>query len=325
MAAYDIKLDEKYRPRTTADLVGNQGVIQSLNEMLKNKNIPHLLFSGPQGTGKTSASGVIIRALYNGNSKRKFLEINASEKNGVDVMRTDVKNFAMNSGSQNKVPFRIIILDEADNMTPAAQAALRRTMEKYHKHCRFIIICNYPWKIIDPIKSRCTMLEFERIKKTEMIPRLQLICDLEKIDIDKEALKLIAERCNGDMRAALNSYLERVRHINNGKITIENIKGIVLDSGSVVKILKNSLNGRFVNGRQAFYSSIKKGINIRTVLKQISNSVVSHKKYPNEMKGDISLSILQTEQAILQGCSDEIVIAGLIGSLMKIGVKYKPK
>ncbi len=324
-----ILLSEKYRPKTFADLVGNTDIIKEIAEMVKNKNIPHLLLSGNAGLGKTSLALVIANKLYNGVTKFNVKEVNASDENGIAVMRGPVKVWAeqakpvyqtINGKSVEICSFKLVILDEADNMTPQAMAALRRTMEKWHKKNRFIIICNYKWKIIDPIISRCSVYDFQAIKPEEMFDRVQFICEQEKIDIDKKSIEYICQQSNGDMRSVFNNYLERLKLIK-GKIPLSKVKRFDVDLSISQKILKESLNGRFLKGRQAFEVGLKRGYNIRQLIKDISEYSAKN-GYPNAMKGDISLAALESEKLIIDGCTTEIVTAGLVARLMKIGKYY---
>ena len=147
---------EKYRPSTFADLVGQEDVIKRVASLTDSLNIPHLLFAGPAGTGKSTLALIVVRELFKENWKENYLELNASDERGINVVREKVKNFARTKSIGN-VPFKIIFLDEADALTPEAQQALRRTMENYSATCRFILSCNYSSKIIDPIQSRCAL------------------------------------------------------------------------------------------------------------------------------------------------------------------------
>jgi len=318
------KLDERWRPTSFADLVGNQPVISDVRTMVKKKYIPHLLLTGPAGTGKTSLALVIVKELFNGNSKRKFCEINASDDNGIATIRGRVKEFAKMSGSQNGVDFRVIILDEADSMTDKAQTALRRTMEKYHKHCRFVLIGNYKWKFIDPIQSRCTRYDFVAIKPEEMLPRLKFITERENIRIEQDALEYVADKANGDMRAALNDYLERFKFSRNGKITLANVKKLAPTQPYALKILKSSLNNRFLNGTQHFYTAIKDGHNVRQIINQIDRISYSNHKYPEAMIGDISMACLESEKLIIDGCTPNLVVNALCRRLGILGKTHKP-
>ncbi|HDJ96743.1 MAG TPA: AAA family ATPase, partial [Candidatus Aenigmarchaeota archaeon] len=145
---------EKYRPKTFDDIINQEHVVKRLKAFVKEKNIPHMLFAGPAGTGKTTSALVLARELYGNAWRQNVYELNASDARGIDVIRSQVKEFARMKAI-GEVPFKIIILDEADNMTPDAQQALRRIMEDYTNVTRFILLCNYSSKIIDPIQSRC--------------------------------------------------------------------------------------------------------------------------------------------------------------------------
>lgn len=316
-------LVELYRPHTFDEIVGNEKIVKDIKEKVLNNNIPHLMFAGSPGTGKTTMAHVIINELYKGVTKRKFIEINASDENGIEVIRSTVKDFARYSNSTEEVDFKIIVLDECDELTPKAQAALRRIMEKYFRHCRFILICNYKWKIIDPIQSRCSVYEFGRIDPTSIITRLNDICLKESIKISIEALRYIAEKCNGDMRTALNSYLEKVR-LKKEQITLEDVKSIEIDVTYALNILKNALNGKFINARQSFFNAIKNGNQVKPILIKIA-SLTEDQPYIEYMKGDIAESCLNSEKLLLDGCSEELIIAGFINRIMKIGRIYAKK
>ena len=152
---------EKYRPRLLDDVVNQEGIIKRLKQFIRDKSMPHLIFAGPAGTGKTTSALAMVRELYGRKMaiNRTYLELNASDARGINVIRTYIKDFAKARPSID-IPFKILILDEADNMTSPAQQALRRTMEKYTRNCRMILICNYSNKIIPPIQSRCVVFRF---------------------------------------------------------------------------------------------------------------------------------------------------------------------
>jgi len=147
---------EKYRPQTFEDVKGQDDVISRLRAFTKGDSMPHLLFSGPAGVGKTTCALVIAKTMYGEHWRDNVLELNASDERGIDVVRTKVKDFARTMAIKD-VPFKIIYLDEADHLTKEAQAALRRTMEDYSSGTRFILSCNYASKIISPIQSRCVL------------------------------------------------------------------------------------------------------------------------------------------------------------------------
>jgi len=320
-----LPLTEKYSPKLFVDIIGHSKAVKEIQEHIKNGTLPHLAIFGNAGVGKSSLAQVIANELYGKNKSRKVLEINASDDNGINVIRTTVKDFARYGGNNKldkksgEVPFKILILEESDSITDQAQAALRRTMEKYVKNCRFILLGNHKHKIIPPILSRCSVYDFPDITPEEMIPRLYYICENEKIDFTDKALKLVSERSNGDIRTAINSYLEKFRFYD-GEI---NVKMISNDYGSVIdKIVRMSLNGDFIKGRNHFYEALHSGINIRQCIKLINNFSVSHNKFPDEMKGEISLICLESDFSKLKGCADDIVLTSMLYKLQLIGDKY---
>src|SRR3989344_4822946 len=194
---------EKYRPQSFSDIKGHHEIVRRVQAFVEQKNMPHLLFSGPAGVGKTSLSLVIARALYGDQYRQNFLELNASDERGIDVVRIKVKDFAR-ARSLTSVPFKIIYLDESDALTRDAQQALRRTMELYAKTARFILSCNYSSKIIDPIQSRCAVFHFKSLTKEDLNVIIDNIAKQEGLTIDadaKEALYTIAE---GDCRKVEN-------------------------------------------------------------------------------------------------------------------------
>ena len=159
---------EKYRPKKYDGIVGQDSVVKRVKSLTDSLNIPHLLFAGPAGTGKSTLALIVVRELFGENWKENYLELNASDERGINIVREKVKDFARTK-SLGKVSFKIIFLDEADALTPEAQQALRRTMENYSSTCRFIMSCNYSSKIIEPIQSRCVVFRFRQLDKKDII------------------------------------------------------------------------------------------------------------------------------------------------------------
>jgi len=177
---------EKYRPKSFSEVKGQKAVVEKVKAFVEQKNMPHLMFSGPAGVGKTTISLVIVRELFGESWRTNFLELNASDERGIDIIRNKVKDFARTRAIGN-VPFKVIYLDECDALTSEAQQALRRTMENYAQTCRFILSCNYSSKIIDPIQSRCAIFRFKPLAKEDLLNILDVIQKEEGIQIEENA------------------------------------------------------------------------------------------------------------------------------------------
>ncbi|KAJ8104289.1 P-loop containing nucleoside triphosphate hydrolase protein [Lipomyces tetrasporus] len=194
---------EKYRPSSLDDVAGHESIISTIRTFISSNKVPHLLFYGPPGTGKTSTILAVAREIYGNNFKNMVLELNASDERGIDVVRDQIKTFASTRQMFSK-GFKLIILDEADAMTNAAQNALRRIMEKYTTHTRFCILANYIHKLAPAIQSRCTRFRFAPIPQSSIRKRVQTVIESENVNISDEAFKSLLSLAKGDMRRALN-------------------------------------------------------------------------------------------------------------------------
>ncbi len=193
---------EKYRPQTLDEVVGQDTIVERLESYVERDDLSHMLFAGPAGVGKTTCSVAIARELYGENWQEHFLELNASDERGIDVVRDRVKSFARTSfGGHN---YRIIFLDEADALTSDAQSALRRTMEQFSNNVRFILSCNYSSQIIDPIQSRCAVFRFSPLPDEAIAQQVRYIAREQGIEMTDDGVEALVYVAGGDMRAAIN-------------------------------------------------------------------------------------------------------------------------
>ncbi|SPO47495.1 probable RFC3 - DNA replication factor C, 40 kDa subunit [Moesziomyces antarcticus] len=196
---------EKYRPVTLDDLVSHKDITSTIQNFIDKNRLPHLLFYGPPGTGKTSTILAMARKIYGAQFRNSVLELNASDERGIDVVREQIKSFASTKSVFGaKAGFKLIVLDEADAMTQAAQGALRRVIEQYTKNVRFCIICNYVNKIIPAIQSRCTRFRFNPLEPDQVESRLQHVIESEHCNITPGGKEALLKLSRGDMRRALN-------------------------------------------------------------------------------------------------------------------------
>ena len=200
---------EKYRPKTLDEVVGQSSVTDRLKGYVEAKNMPHLMFAGTPGTGKTTCALALARSMYGDSWRGNFIELNASDDRGIDVVRGKIKDFARTAPIEG-AEFKIIFLDESDALTNDAQGALRRTMEKYSKTCRFILSCNYSSKIIDPIQSRCAVFRFRPLSNEDIREYLERICKEENLEVEEGALDALVYIARGDMRRETGSLRRRV-------------------------------------------------------------------------------------------------------------------
>lgn len=264
---------EKYRPSTFDEIKGQTEIVEKIKAFVKSGNMPHLMFSGPAGVGKTTLSLVIAKQLFGENWRQNTLELNASDERGIDVIRVKVKDFARTKAIGD-VPFKLIYLDESDALTKEAQQALRRTMENYTRTCRFVLSCNYSSKIIDPIQSRCAVFRFKPLSEEEIYTVVDKIVVQEKLAVSSEAKKALFEVCHGDCRR-LENIMQSCAVIKSS-VDAE----LVYSMASVAKpkevndVLSIAVRGNFVESRKKLLDlMLQYGLSGIDVIKQIQQEI----------------------------------------------------
>jgi len=317
MSVSDLMWVEKYRPHKIAELVDQKEIVGSIQSLLKNQSeMPHLLFSGSAGVGKTTLALCLSHEILGEHWKDSTLELNASDERGINMVRNRVKTFSRYAGLDSKIPFKIIILDEADEMTADAQTALRRIIEDTAKICRFILIANNISKIIDPIQSRCAVFKFSTIPEKDVVFHLKEISKKEKLKSDENGLAAIYEYSEGDLRHAIN-LLQATASF--GDITEANVK----KSAGLTKVkdvdvvLKLALDGKISDARNKMIELIKVyGMSESDFLKYINAAVYKTK---NKNLSDIVQTIAKYDFRILSGANPEIQLSALLAELTKFG------
>jgi replication factor C small subunit len=309
---------EKYRPRKFEDMVGQEEIIKRVKALVNSMNIPHLLFAGPAGTGKSTMALIIVKQLFNESWRENYLELNASDERGIDVIRQKVKDFARTKAIGD-VPFKIIFLDEADALTREAQQALRRTMENYTSTCRFIMSCNYSSKILDPIQSRAVVFRFQLLEKKDIKKRIDLISDREGLTITSDAFDILYESSEGDCRRVIN-LLQATASISPN-ITPDLINTIVSKAkpSDIKIVLDYALTGDFINAREKLLDiMLKESISGQDVIKSIQKEVWNLPIDP-ALKVKLTEKTGEAEFRIVEGSDEFIQLEALIASFVLAG------
>ncbi|MBW3003172.1 replication factor C small subunit [Candidatus Woesearchaeota archaeon] len=297
---------EKYRPKTFEDIKGQKEIVKRVRAFVEHKNMPHLMFAGPAGVGKTTLALVIARQLFGDSWKNNFLELNASDERGIDIIRNKVKDFAR-TRAIGDVPFKIIYLDECDALTKEAQQALRRTMENYTQTCRFILSCNFSSKIIDPIQSRCAVFRFKPLSKDEILELIEFISGQESLNIDDGAKSALFEISNGDCR--------RIENILQSSAVISQKidEDLIYNMASAAKpkelmnVLLHALKNEFVLARNLLLDvMLNHGLSGLDVIKQIQkeawNLEIDARKKLNfiDKCGDVEFRMVEGSDEFIQ-------------------------
>ncbi|MHA1486479.1 MAG: replication factor C small subunit [Promethearchaeota archaeon] len=310
---------EKYRPRFLDDVVNQEGIIKRLKQFVKDKSMPHLIFAGPAGTGKTTSALAMVRELY-GNKKAiniTYLELNASDARGIAVIRTYIKDFAK-AKPPSDISFKILILDEADNMTAPAQQALRRTMEKYTRNCRMILICNYSNKIIPPIQSRCVVFRFSSLRNEDIKKRLKFVANKEDISVSPDGLNALVDVSKGDCRRAIN-YLQSCGTIskNIDQDVVFRVAGEVPPE-RIRDVLKTALKGQLQFSLKLLNDITREyGLSGISIIKNFHREIYDL-DVSEDVKIELTKILAEFEYRLSQGGTEEIQLQALLANIVML-------
>ncbi len=307
---------EKYRPKSLDEVVGQEEVVSSLKNILHTKAVPHMLFAGPPGVGKTATAHAFARDLFGPNyiDDGYFLEINASDERGIQTIREKVKMFARQI-PMGEYSFKILFLDESDQLTDDAQHAFRRVMEQFSVTCRFILAANYSNRIIEPIQSRCAVFRFKPLGKVHVIQYLKWISDNEGLEADDQAYEVIYDFSEGDMRKAIN-ILQACASISRRieEKTVYEVMGYV-SRGEVRRILELALSGKFTDARD----DVRRLLYVQGIMPSDLVSAIYRELFYIDLDEEDKLELLdllgEVDYRISEGATPEVQLMAFLARL----------
>lgn len=309
---------EKYRPKKFDEVVGQEEIIKRVKSLVNSNNIPHLLFAGPAGTGKSTLALIVVKELFGEAWRDNYLELNASDERGIDVVRQKVKDFARTK-ALGDAPFKVIFLDEADALTREAQQALRRTMENFTSTCRFILSCNYSSKILDPIQSRCVIFRFQLLEKKDIKRRVDYISDREGLNISADAFSTLYEASEGDCRRVIN-LLQATSSISPN-ITPDLVNTIISKAkpSDIKVVLDYALSGDFNSAKEKLLDiMLKESISGNDVIKAIQKEIWNL-PIDNSLKVRLTEKTGEAEFRLVEGSDEFIQLEALLASFILAG------
>ncbi|KPV63279.1 MAG: Replication factor C small subunit [Candidatus Bathyarchaeota archaeon BA1] len=313
---------EKYRPRTLDEVANLKEVIKGLKIFLmKPATMPHLLFSGPPGTGKTTVALCIARQLFGERWRDFTLELNASDERGIQMIRERVKSFSRyGRGGFGDIPYAIVILDECDQMTPEAQTALRRIMETSSRTCRFILICNWASKIIEPIQSRCAIFRFSALKREDLVKYLNDIAKNEGLILPEKTANAILEFSGEDLRRAINILQTSASYTKERKVDEKTVLRIVGQASpkEVQVMLNKALAGDFIEARDMLYELMSTyGLSGADIVRQIHHEILKIPNLSPDEQAELASIIGEYDFRLVEGANEDIQLSALLAQFTR--------
>jgi len=305
---------EKYRPTNLSEVISHDSKVEVLNKLIEKREIPHLLFYGQSGTGKTSSILALAKQMYGPNYKRYILELNASDDRGIEIVRSKIPTFAKTKTDD----LRLVILDEADAMTSDAQSALRRIMELYIKNCRFCLICNNINKILPGIQSRCAKMRFGVLDRDSIRRKLADIIEKEQMNVEKEAIDELLE-IQQDFRQILNT-LQCLKSIRFGEIIRRQDVSDYLGkpNNQLVKTIVKVLEEEPFKKAYAYLIDLHRENKICMIdlIQNIVNYMIDRDDMTEQRRSMILDGLAKIEYRMITGSDSEIQLASLVGVMI---------
>lgn len=309
---------ERYRPKVLNDVVGNRAAVERLRIIAKQGNIVNMILTGPPGIGKTTSLLCLCRELLGDRLKEAVLELNASDDRGIDVVRQDIKAFAKRHVNLPAGRHKVVLLDEADSMTEAAQQAMRRIMERFSNTTRFVFACNMSEKVIEPIQSRCAIVRFTRVEDGEIATRLAEICKAEGVEFVEDGINALATLADGDMRSAVNGL--QATAIRYGFVNQENVQATVdvPNPAAIAEMWSCLREDDFRTALTVMSGLESRGHSPSDIVQSLFRAARKDPGFNEKMKLMLLKEIGLTQMALSQGMTSALQLDGLLARLYKI-------
>jgi replication factor C small subunit len=314
----DLAWTEKYRPKRISEVIGQAAISERLGAFARSRSFPNMIFAGPAGVGKTTSAIALANELYEDKKGEAFLELNASDSRGIDVIRGRVKEFARTMPMTNGL-VKTIFLDEADALTQEAQHALRRTMEKYSATTRFIFSANYASKIIEPIQSRCVVLRFKLLNEEEVKKYISRIAKGENLEIDDKAMEALVYVSEGDLRKLTNTIQSAA--VLDRKVTDKTIYDLSSRARprEVAAMLRSAATGDYLKARLELNTLMfSYGMSGEDILMQCYREALDM-EIADEQKLQLVKSIGECNFRIVEGANERIQLEAMLASIALTG------